>query len=49
MNSSITALTHILEEENFDNRTFSDGSPYYPCYGIKPLAHNDLYLAGLRR
>ncbi|MCM1261671.1 MAG: GNAT family N-acetyltransferase [Butyrivibrio sp.] len=35
MNLTIKALTRDLEEEYFDffdNRAFSDGSPYYPCY-----------------
>ena len=35
MNLEIKALTPELEEEYFDffdNRAFSDGSPYYPCY-----------------
>ncbi len=51
MNLTITALTRDLEEEFFDffdNRSFSDGSPYYPCYGIKPLYHGDLFLAELK-
>lgn len=48
MNLTITALTRDLEEEYFDffdNRAFSNGSPYYPCYGIKPLNYNVLSLA----
>ncbi len=35
MNIEIKALTPELEEvyfDFFDNRAFSDGSPYYPCY-----------------
>lgn len=35
MNIEIKALTPDLEEayfDFFDNRAFSDGSPYYPCY-----------------
>lgn len=35
MNIEIKALTPDLEEDYFDffdNRAFSDGSPYYPCY-----------------
>lgn len=35
MNFTIKALTRDLEKEYFDffdNRAFSDGSPYYPCY-----------------
>ena len=35
MEIEIRALTPALEDEYFDffdNRAFSDGSPYYPCY-----------------
>lgn len=51
MNLTIMALTYDLEKECFsffNNRAFSDGLPYYPCYRIKPLNHNDLSLAKLK-
>lgn len=52
MNLTIMVLTHDLEEEYFDffdNCAFSDGSPYYPCYGIKPLNCNVLSLVEQKR